>query len=109
MLDMMRDFKFFTQQKVIAIAHDGGYIYAGEYFYVMYKEDLISLTTTDISPKYTISRRIYDSTYQPNYDVFWYFQSRHNAEYLRNIWMRQDEETVTGYANLYRERFLNRR
>lgn len=105
----MKEFKFFGKPKPIIIAHDGGLIYAGEYFYVMYKEDLVSATTGNIHPKYTISRGIEDGTYQPNYNVFWYFQSRHNAEYLRNIWIRQDEETVTGYANLYIERFLNRR
>lgn len=83
----MKEFKFFRQPKSIAVAHDGGLIYAGEYFYVMYKEDLLSVSG-DIHPMYTISRRIEDSTYQPSYHVFWYFQSRHNAEYLKNIWTR---------------------
>lgn len=83
----MRPFKFFTH--AIIDAHDGGKINAGETFYVMTKEDLVSING-EIVPKYTITRRIEDVRYKPSYDVFWYFCSRRNAEYLRNIWLIQD-------------------
>lgn len=89
----MIPFKFF-QKKPLIEAHDGGYIYPDEVFYIMNKEDMESKTGKRLIPKYTIVRRIvrkeYEDMYKPDYDRKWYFKSRENAEYLRDIWERED-------------------
>lgn len=91
----MREFKFLRNP--IITAHDGGYIYAGETFYTMNKEEIVRYTymgERKVTPKYTIVNRsipkIYESDFKPDYDDLWYFRSRLNAEYLKTIWERQD-------------------
>ena len=92
---MIRPFKFLRSP--IIKAHDGGYIYPGEYFYSMNKEEIVKYTYTGerkVTFKYTIVTRcihpIYKDRFKPDYEVLWYFRSKHNAEYLRGIWMKQD-------------------
>lgn len=93
----MKPFKFLKNP--IATAHDGGYIYAGETFYTMNKEEFSSITGRMI-PKYTIVRRYvgnkFATVFKPDYDSLWYFRSEMNAEYLRDIWERQDRMTEGG-------------
>lgn len=91
----MREFRFLKNP--IAKAHDGGYIYAGETFYTMNKEDIVNYTYMGerrITFKYTIVARfvpkMYESKFKPDYDELWYFRSRSNAEYLKTLWERQD-------------------
>ena len=87
----MNEFKFFARH--IAIAHDGGYIFAGEHFYTMNKEEL-PLITGEIAPKYHIKPRWvhpkYKKQFKPDYDKFWYFRSESDAVFLRSIWIIQD-------------------
>ena len=92
---MIKEFKFLRSP--IAKAHDGGYIYAGETFYTMNKEEIVRYTymgERKVTPKYTIVNRsipkIYESDFKPDYDELWYFRSISNAEYLKTIWERQD-------------------
>ena len=89
----MNEFKFFARH--IAIAHDGGYIFAGEYFYTMNKEEF-QLVTGEMAPKYHIIPRWVHPTnkdsFKPCYDKFWYFNSESNAVYLRSMWIREDNQ-----------------
>lgn len=91
----MNHFKFLRPP--IIIAHDGGYIYPEQYFYTMNKEDITYIMghKTKITSKYTIVQRflpkIYEEQFKPDYDKLWYFRSKQNAEYLKGIWIRQDE------------------
>ena len=89
----MKPFKFFKNP--IAVAHDGGEIYAGETFYTMNKEEFLGVSGRMI-PKYTIVRRYvgkkYETVFKPDYNTLWYFRSEMNAEYLRDIWERQDNQ-----------------
>lgn len=89
----MRPFIFL--KFAIANAHDGGTIHCGEEFYTMNKEEFPSISGRPI-PKYTIVRRIvskqFQQVFKPDYDKLWYFRSKQNAEYLRDIWIRQDNE-----------------
>lgn len=89
----MKPFKFLRSP--IINAHDGGYIYAGEYFYSMNKEEMESVIRPgEMIPKYTIVRRrvdpIYKDVFKPDYDKLWYFKSERNADYLKRIWENQD-------------------
>lgn len=89
MLDNL-PFKFL--RRPIIKAHDGGYIYAGEVFYSMNKEEFPSIKPGKMIPKYTIIRRCvrYLSIFKPDYEALWYFRSEMNAEYLKRLWERQD-------------------
>ena len=94
----MREFKFLRNP--IAKAHDGGYIYPGEYFYTMNKEEIVNYTYMGerrVTPKYKIVQRyihpIHKDKFKPDYELLWYFRSKQNAEYLKGIWERQDRET----------------
>ena len=93
----MKTFKFLRSP--IATAHDGGFIYAEEYFYTMNKEEFLSVTGRPI-PKYTIVRRTvskkYEQVFKPDYNTLWYFRSELNANYLKRIWERQDNQTDGG-------------
>ena len=89
----MKPFKFLRTP--IIKAHDGGYIYVGEYFYSMNKEEMESVTRPgEMIPKYTIVTRcvhpIYKDVFKPDYDKLWYFRSEQNAEYLKRIWENED-------------------
>lgn len=88
----MKLFKFLNSP--IAIAHDGGQIYAGDVFYTMNKQEIPSIKPNQIIPKYTIVRRFvskqYEDVFKPDYETLWYFRSRQNAEYLKTIWITQD-------------------
>jgi hypothetical protein len=88
----MRPFKFLKCP--LAIAHDGGYIYSGEVFYTMNKEDRLPIKPgRSIIPKYTIVRRTiskkYQKVFKPDYEGLWYFKSKLAAEWLREIWRRK--------------------
>jgi hypothetical protein len=37
---------------------------------------------------------IYRDKFKPDHDTLWYFRSKHNAEYLRDIWIRQDRKVM---------------
>ena len=93
----MRPFKFFSCH--IAIAHDGGHIYAGEVFYTMNKEEFQSISGR-IIPKYTIVTRCvhpkYKDVFKPDHTKLWYFKSESNANYLKDIWEWQDKQTNGG-------------
>lgn len=92
----MKEFKFLNNP--IITAHDGGYINIGEIFYTMNKEKLFYTVRGKVkfTPKYTIVRRCihpdYKDVFKPDYDKLWYFRSKQNAEYLRDIWIKQDLE-----------------
>jgi hypothetical protein len=87
---MVKPFKFLRTP--LFTAHDGGEIYAGDVFYTMNKEVM-----GDSIPKYTIVRRCVHSKFanrfKPDHQVLWYFRSKNNAEWLREIWKRQDRES----------------
>lgn len=94
----MKPFKFF-QKKPLLEAHDGGYIYAGELFYTMNKEEYMGVSGRMIE-KYTIVRRYVakknENIFKPDNKLLWYFKSKKNAEYLRDIWEREDRMTEGG-------------
>ena len=80
-------------------AHDGGYIYSSEVFYTMNKQEIPSVFRPgEMIPKYTIVRRCvhpaFEHVFKPDYNALWYFRSKQNAEYLKDLWIREDE----GYA-----------
>ncbi len=89
----LKPFKFLSNH--IAIAHDGGYIFAGEVFYTMNKEEIVGISG-EIIPKYIIIHRYvsrkYMNMFKPDYDKLWYFRSKNNAEYLKTLWLNQDRE-----------------
>jgi hypothetical protein len=78
----MKPFKFFSRH--IAIAHDGGFIFAGEHFYTMNKEERQSLVNPNsIIPKYHIMPRWVHpknkDKFKPDYEKLWYFNCLSNA------------------------------
>lgn len=97
----MKPFKFLHNP--IATAHDGGEIYVEQLFYTMNKEEIVNYTYMGerrVTPKYTIVRRfvprIYEDKFKPDYETLWYFKSKQNAEYLRTLWIRQDQSLKIG-------------
>ena len=94
----MRPFKFLRTP--LFTAHDGGDVYVGEVFYTMNKEELQSVVPGRIIPKYTIVTRCihpkYKNRFKPDYDSLWYFRSESNANYLKDIWEWQDNQTNGG-------------
>lgn len=90
----MNSFKFLRPP--IIIAHDGGNIYPEQYFYTMNKVDIFYTVSgkVKVTPKYTIVQRflprIYEDKFKPDYERLWYFRSKYNAEYLRDIWKREE-------------------
>lgn len=92
----MKRFKFFTEP--LFQAHDGGDVYPGETFYTVLKEDYVHRGVT--LPRYSIIERTIsiDKRYnfKSNNDMVWYFRSISNAEYLVNIWKRDDRMTLGG-------------
>lgn len=107
----MKGFKFL--RRPIAVAHDGGYIYPGDVFYTMNKEDIRKngLKIWDI-PKYSIVKRKIDKKhvkfFKPDYELLWYFRSFHNAKSLKNIWRQQDryKQLVGGGESMFYESSL---
>lgn len=92
----MKPFKFLRSP--LFTAHDGGDVYPGEYFFSMNKEEMESATRPgEMIPKYTIVQRCihpkYKNVFKPDYDKLWYFRSESNANYLKDIWERQDNQT----------------
>jgi hypothetical protein len=87
---MIKPFKFLRSP--LLRTHDGHDLYPGEYFYSMNKEDIV--TDRKVTPKYSIVQRcihpIYKDVFKPDHDLLWYFSSKSSAEWLRDIWMRQD-------------------
>ena len=94
----MRPFKFLRNP--IATAHDGGYIFAGETFFTMNKEEYPSAKPGRMIPKYTIVRRYvakkYATIFKPDYKTLWYFRSEYNANYLRTLWENEDRIQESG-------------
>lgn len=97
----MREFKFLKNP--IAKAHDGGYIYAGQWFYTMNKEEIVRYTymgERKVTPKYTIVTRfiskVHEDRFKPDYDELWYFRSKYNAEYLKTLWENDDRIQEAG-------------
>jgi hypothetical protein len=92
----MKPFKFLVNP--LLTAHDGGEIYCGDIFYSMNKEDLPSVVSGRIIPKYSIVMRcihpIYRDKFKPDHDTLWYFRSKVNAEWIRDIWKRQDRKIL---------------
>lgn len=93
----MRPFKFLRCP--LTEAHDGGLIFAGEEFYTMNKEEMVSISGR-ILPKYIIVKRIipkkFESKFKPDHEVLWYFRSKSNAEWLRERWIREDNQLEGG-------------
>jgi hypothetical protein len=92
----MKDFKFLKNPLIHT--HDGAQIYAGDVFYSMNKEDMESvLRPGTIIPKYTIVRRRVDpkfkDVFKPDHEALWYFRSKDSAEWLKEVWIRQDEQS----------------
>ena len=91
----MRPFKFFHNP--IAKAYDGGYIYAGEHFYSMNKEEFIGVTGRPIE-KYTILRRMvlkkYEDVFKPDYNTLIYFRTKESAEFHKGRLIHWDEHVV---------------
>ena len=97
--------KFTFLRNPLFIAHDGGEIYSGEYFYSMNKEDMESVIRPGrIIPKYTIVTRcihpIYKDKFKPDHELLWYFRSKINAEWLREIWIGQDQQEFYRNADI---------
>lgn len=90
---MIKDFKFLST--VLLKSHDGHDIYPDEWFYTVNKEQMISPRFGRVIPKYTIVQRIvvgkFKYRFKPDHDVLWYFKSRHNAEWLIDVWKRHDK------------------
>ena len=88
----MRPFKFLKCP--IATACDGGYIYAGQTFFTMNKEEFLGVSGR-IIPKYTIVRRYvgkkYITTFKPDYNTLLYFRTMGSAEFHRDRLIHWDE------------------
>ena len=84
----MKRFKFLRNP--LLVAHDGHEIYPSQFFYTMNKQDMDSLANPGrLIPKYTIVRRCI-------HEALWYFGSKSNAEWLRDMWIKQDQqESIT--------------
>ena len=91
----MRPFKFLRSP--IATACDGGYIYAGEHFYTMNKEEFIGVTGRPVE-KYTIvTRRVskkFETVFKPDYDMLLYFRTKESAEFHKSRLIHWDEHVV---------------
>jgi hypothetical protein len=88
----MKPFKFLTNP--LLYTHDGHSVFVGDIFYSVNKEDIISFKG-NVVPKYTISTRQiqlkHKDIFKPDHDLLWYFKSRSNAEWLIDIWKKQDD------------------
>jgi hypothetical protein len=95
----LRPFKFLRCP--LTETHDGGLIYAGDIFYTMNKVEIVSVSGR-IIPKYVIVRRCipkkFQEKFKPDHEVLWYFRSRSNAEWLKTIWTREDNQLSGGEA-----------
>ena len=95
----MRPFKFLRCP--LTEAHDGGLIFAGEEFYTMNKEEMVSISGR-ILPKYIIVKRMvskkFETKFKPDHEVLWYFRSKSNAEWLKTIWTQEDNRLSGGEA-----------
>ena len=95
----MKRFKFLRNP--LLVAHDGHEIYPSQFFYTMNKQDMDSLANPGrLIPKYTIVRRCihpkFQDVFKPDHEALWYFGSKSNAEWLRDMWIRQDQqESIT--------------
>lgn len=91
----MKPFKFLRSP--IATACDGGYIYAGEHFYTMNKEEFIGVTGRPIE-KYTIVTRTvlkkYEDVFKPDYNTLLYFRTKESAEFHKSRLIHWDEHVV---------------
>lgn len=97
----MKPFRFFN--KAIVNAHDGGDIHCDETFYTVVKKDYWTTFPNGakrrLVQKYSIAPGYIDSEFRdrfrPDHELLWYFRSKQNAEYLIDLWKKQDRyETV---------------
>ncbi len=69
-------------------------IFAGEVFYTMNKEEIVSVSGT-ILPKYIIIRRYvskkFEYKFKPDYDKLLYFKTRESAEFYKERLIHWDE------------------
>ena len=88
---MIKPFKFL--QSPLLYSHEGNPIFVGDVFYSVNKEDIVSFKG-NIVKKYTIcTRQIqpkHKDIFKPDHDLLWYFKSKSNAEWLIDIWKRDD-------------------
>ena len=89
---MVNNFKFFS--KVVLIGHDGHKISIGQTFYSVTKQRITGFLMS--TPKYHIKELVMTEemleTFIPDHAYYWYFGSITNAEWLINIWKKQDRE-----------------
>ena len=81
----MRKFKFFDN--VLAYSTFGNIpIYAGEVFYTMNKEEIVSVSGR-VLPKHIIVHRYvskkFEDKFKPDYNVLYYFKTRESAEFCK--------------------------
>jgi len=92
---MIRPFKFL--ESPLLYSHEGTPIFVGDIFYSVNKKDIVSFKG-NICKKYSIVTRqiqsIHKDIFKPDHDVLWYFRSKSNAEWLIEIWKRQDIEQI---------------
>jgi hypothetical protein len=93
---MIKPFKFLRNP--LLHTHDGHLIFVGDVFYSVNKEDIVSFKG-NIVKKYTIcTRQIqtkHKDIFKPDHDLLWYFKSKSNAEWLIDVWKRQDTQSLT--------------
>ena len=102
----MKSFKFLTPAPLVH-SHDGYPIYAGDLFYSVAKEN-ITLTYLNgrekVIQKYGIATRwiskVDKNRFRPNHELFWYFKSKSNAEWLIEHWKRDDGIAFHGQADI---------
>ncbi len=89
----MKPFKFLTNP--IAYGTFGNLpIYAGEVFYTMNKEEIMSVSG-EVLPKYIIVHRYvskkFEDRFKPDYDKLFYFKTRESAEFYQQRLKHWDE------------------
>ncbi len=89
---MTTQFKFFS--KLVLIGHDGWKITVGQTFYSVTKQRIVGFLMS--TPKYQIKELVMTEqmleTFIPDHAYYWYFGSKSNAEWLIDIWKKQDSK-----------------
>lgn len=93
----VRPFKFLNNP--IAYSYTKNPIFAGEIFYSMNKEVITSIGGR-IIPKYSIVMRTvpyrYEFKYKPDYNTLFYFNTREEAEFIKERLIHWDEHVKGG-------------
>ena len=87
---MASNFKFFNQ--ILFKGHDGWDIRVGQTYYTVAKQNIIGFGSSTL--KYTIKELVATENFLPLPEYYWYFGSKSNAEYLIDIWKRQDKDGI---------------